>query len=117
MKIKTKVSDEDIICLEIVQESLLLKSTTNMQRCKKSYQSSEPIFTKKSNHTKKITKSCTIQPDVTTQKLQVQKDKFLDETSIGKIYIRNSRTEPRKNKTSRENNDYNKNDFRHPDIE
>ena len=29
----------------------------------------------------------------------------------------NSRTEPRKNKTSRNNNDYNKNELKHPDIE
>lgn len=44
-------------------------------------------------------------------------NKCLEETSVGEIYIENSRTEPQKIKTSKENNDYYKNEVKQPDIE
>ena len=50
-------------------------------------------------------------------KKQVQKHKFLDDTSIGEIYIKNSRIEHWENKTWKENNDYYKHELKQPDIE
>ena len=47
----------------------------------------------------------------------MQKNKCLDETSIGEIYIEGSRTEPQINNTLGKNEDYYKNTKDHSDIE
>ena len=70
VKIKTKVSDEDSICSEITQDTLLLKDTPDQMRYKSHHQDLEPIAIEESNHIKKVTKITisAAQPDVTTQK-------------------------------------------------
>ena len=118
MKIKTDISDQDSTCSEITEDPTIMICTPKLHKPKSSYIKSVPVLTKHHhNHDKTISNPRAAHPDVIPHKPQVQKNIFLDETSIGEIYIKNSRTESRKNKSPKKNHDYPKINNKQPDFE
>ena len=92
--------------------------TPKVHKPKISHAESVQVFTKKNNNHDKFTSSPhAAHPDVITNNPQVQKNKFLDETSIGEIYVENSRTESRKIKTKKKNHDYPKIHLKQPEFD
>ena len=98
MKIKTKTSDDESICLDITQDPFLLKFTSIMITNPSEHQEkSVPNKNKKHNdNTRNSNKARATRFDVK----KPQKNEFLDEISIGEIYDEESRTEPRENSTA-----------------
>ena len=118
VNIKTNISDDISINSEITEDHTIMKCT--LQPHKPKFNQMVSVHTNikdHHNHVKKTSNPRAAQPDVKTHISKVQESEFLDETSIGEIYIQSSRTEAQDKKVPRDKHDSSRKSSRKSDFE